>query len=129
MEKAYPPAGAPDGFRLPSSSRITRTREIREVLRSGRKKKTSHLDVFFLSSGVETPRIGLIVPKYGGRIVDRNRLKRRVREVVRREVLPRLKKADQCMDVLVRVRREAYRATYQQLRRELVQVCEQICSG
>jgi ribonuclease P protein component len=129
MGGACPEVGAPSSFRLPPSSRITRPREIRETLRAGKKKKTSHLDVFFLSSGRTVPRVGLIVPKHGRRIVDRNRVKRRLREIVRKEVLPLLREAGVGLDVLVRARRESYRANYQQLRRELMEVTEELCSG
>jgi ribonuclease P protein component len=129
MGGACPELGAPSGFRLPPLSRITRAREIRATLRSGRKRKTSHLDVFFLSSGRPNARVGLIVPKHGRRIVDRNKVKRRLREVIRKEVLPLLREAGVGVDVLVRARREAYRASYQRLRRELLEVSEEQCSG
>lgn len=124
-----PGAGAPGRFRLPPSSRITRTREIRALLHRGKRKKTSHLDVFFLSSGGSAPRLGLVVPKHRQSGVDRNRVKRRLREIGRREVLPRMRDAGQSGDLLVRARREAYEASYQQLRRELIEIAEEICSG
>ncbi len=58
----------------------------------------------------------------------RNRLKRRLREMGRREMIPRLAAADLPLDVLIRARREAYAATYQKLRTELVRVTEELCS-
>ncbi len=128
MSGPRPETGAPGGFRLPPSSRITRTRDIRALLRKGGRKKTSHLDVFFLSSGRREPRLGLVVPKHGRRIVERNRLKRRLREVARQEVLPGLRRERVGADVLVRARREAYAAGYEELRRELVEVTKELCS-
>jgi ribonuclease P protein component len=53
--------------------------------------------------------------------VARNRVKRRLREVLRREVLPRLEAAGLFLDVLVRARREAYGASFAELRQELEQ--------
>jgi len=129
MWEVCPEVGAQTSLGLPPSSRITRARDIRAVLRSGRKRKTSHLDVFLLSSEGAGPRVGLIVPKHGRRVVDRNKVKRRLREVARKEVLPRLRGEGVSVDVLVRARRESYRASYQQLRRELVEVSEELCSG
>ncbi len=126
---AHPGSGAPGRFRLPPSSRVTRAREIRALLREGKRKKTSHLDVFFLSSEAPKARVGLIVPKHRHNIVDRNRLKRRIRELGRRDVLPRLREAERFGDVLIRARREAYGAGYSQLRRELIQIAEELCSG
>jgi ribonuclease P protein component len=127
--RARPEAGAPGSFRLPPSSRITRPREIRALFRRGRREKTSHLDVFFLSSEEGEARLGIVVPKHRRRVVNRNRLKRRLREVGRRDVLPRLRKEGIALDLLVRARREAYEASYGQLRKELLKVTEELCSG
>ena len=126
---AHPGAGAPGGFGLPPTSRITRAREIRGLLRCGRRKKTSHLDVFFLSSSEQAPRVGIVVPKHHRRVVDRNRLKRRLREICRRELLPRFREEGLHLDLLIRARREAYEASFRQLKRGLLEVTEELCSG
>jgi len=129
MGEAHPEAGAPGGFGLPPSSRITRTRDIQALMRRGRRKKTSHLDVFFLSSNEDGLRVGIVVPKHHRRVVDRNRVKRRLREVCRRELLPRFKEGGVRLDLLIRARKEAYEASYRQLQRELLEVTEELCSG
>jgi ribonuclease P protein component len=98
-------------------------------MRRGRKKKTSNLDVFFLSSSEPGPRVGIVVPKHHRRVVDRNRVKRRLREVSRQELLPRLREQGLRLDLLIRARREAYEASYRQLRREVLEVTEELCSG
>jgi len=126
---ARPGAGAPGRFRFPPSSRITRSQDIRDLLRRGKRKKTSHLDVFFLSGGSPGCRVGLLVPKHRQRVVDRNRLKRRLREIGRREILPRLEAEGLTLDLLIRARAEAYTAGYRELRDELAEVIEEICSG
>jgi ribonuclease P protein component len=120
---------APGGFTMPPSSRITRAREIRELLRMGKRRKTSHLDVFFLSSGEAGSRVGLVVPKHQRTAVERNVVKRRLRELSRREVLPRLRASSSSLDVLIRARREAYDARYRQVSLELLKVIEELCSG
>jgi ribonuclease P protein component len=129
MGEARPGAGAPGGHGLPPRCRITRSREIRNLLRRGKRRKTSHLDVFFLSSEGGFPRIGFVVPKHHRRVVDRNRLKRRLRGVGRREILCRLTEEGALWDLLIRARREAYEASYRQLRQELLEVTEELCSG
>ena len=129
MGLAHPRQGAPGRFRLPPSSRINRTRDIRGLLRKGKRKKTSHLDVFFLSSAGPEPRLGLIVPKYRRTIVERNKVKRRLREIGRREVLPRLREEGLVVDLLIRARPGAYGAGYHQLRSELELMIEELCSG
>jgi ribonuclease P protein component len=125
----YPGAQSPGGFAMPPSSRITRSREIRKLLRSGKRRKTSHLDVFFLSSEESGPRVGLVVPKYRRSAVDRNLVKRRLRELSRRELVPRLRASSVSLDLLIRARREAYDVRYGQLRLELLKVTEELCSG
>ena len=129
MTAASPPAesprsGEPGGHRLPRGSRIHEGREIRELMRRGKRKRTSHLDVFFAASPASVSRFGLVVPKHGNRIVDRNRLKRRLREIGRIEVLPRLGSAKVDLDVLVRARREAYQADFADLRSEMIRWVE-----
>lgn len=84
--------------------------------------------MFDSASPVSYPRIGVVVPRYKHPVVARNRLKRRLREILRTEVLPRLGAAEQWRDVLVRARREAYRATFAELRAELVAWTERRCS-
>ena len=119
--------GAPTQ-RLPRSSRIQRSTEIRWLLRRGKRKRTANLDVFFSASPFSCPRLGLIVPKHRRRIVERNRLKRRLREIARTEVLPFLREAGRNRDVLVRARKDAYGAGYATLRAEVMGVAEELCS-
>lgn len=71
-----------------------------------------------MTPGSRAARIGLIVPRYRQSAVSRNKVKRRLRELVRLELLPTL-----CgMEVVVRARPEAYDATMAALR-------EDICAG
>lgn len=114
--------------RLPRSARIRLGSEIRELLKRGKRKRTANVDVFFAASPASRSRLGLIVPKHGRRIVDRNQLKRRLREVGRRAVLPALDAAGVRGDVLIRARREAYDADFEDLAREVREAVEGFCS-
>ena len=116
------------GFRLPRAARITASDEIRALFRRGKRKRTRHLDVFVSASPVSRSRLGLVVPKHKRRIVERNRVKRRLREIGRTEVLPRLAASGRVLDVLVRARPEAYGADFASLREELIEVTEGLCS-
>ncbi len=89
------------------------------------------------SAGGESPgdpagrfnaRVGFVVPKLGRGTVARNRLKRRLREIGRRRVLHRLREAGVDADVLVRSKRSAYQATYDQLEDAVMGAVEAICS-
>ena len=56
-------------------------------------------------------RVGLIVPRFKQSAVKRNRLKRQLRELTRQRLLP----ADLATDVVLRIRPEAYSATFETL--------------
>lgn len=129
MSAAGPPAesperGGPGGFRFPPSSRIRSARDIRELHARGKRKRTAHLDVFFAASPVLHCRIGVVVPKHRRKIVERNRLRRRLREIGRVELLPRLAASGETVDLLIRARPEAYGATFAELNHELVDLVE-----
>jgi ribonuclease P protein component len=107
--------------RFPPEVRVRLGSDIRRVFSKGKRSRTRHLDVVFAASPVSHSRFGVIVPKHRNRIVDRNLLKRRLREIGRREVLPRLRSRGVEVDLLVRARREAYAVGFDDLRRELVE--------
>jgi ribonuclease P protein component len=71
-----------------------------------------------LASPVASPRIGIVVPLHRQTAVARNRLKRRLRELVRIELLPALRRRT-AVDVAIRARREAYAADLSALRRDV----------
>lgn len=89
---------------------------MRLVLREGKRIRTEHLELRIVASFLHHPRIGFIVPKHGRSIVERNQLKRRLREIVRLNVLQRIPS----VDMIVRARPEAYTATFASLERDLI---------
>lgn len=103
--------------RLPQSSRLTHASELRALMSQGKRQRTDHLDLFYRVSPVARSRLAVIVPRYAHTAVRRNRLRRRLREIGRRGVLPAL--ADPT-DVAVRARAAAYEAKYDTLRREFI---------
>ena len=114
--------------RLPRSARLRSSRDIRALFRRGRRTRTASLEVLVLASDGARARVGWVVPKLGRRIVDRNKLKRRLREIGRKRVLVCLREAGLAADVLVRARTPAYRASYGQLEAEVMAVVEGACS-
>ncbi len=86
------------------------------------------MDVFFAASPASRSRLGLIVPKHGRTIVERNRLKRRLREIGRRSILPRLDATGVHADVLIRAGRRAYGASFARLATEIGSAVEDWCS-
>ncbi|MDB4950884.1 MAG: Ribonuclease protein component [Gemmatimonadetes bacterium] len=117
-----------EGYGLPRAARITSSVEIRTLFRRGKRKKTRHLDVFISASPVARARLGVVVPKHKRRIVERNLVKRRLRDVGRRFLLPALRVAGMHVDLMVRARPEAYGATFEELRADLAALVEELCS-
>jgi ribonuclease P protein component len=60
--------------------------------------------------------MGLIVPRFQSSAVARNRLRRRLREIWRREV----QQHQPAWDLVIKARREAYGASFEELRAELL---------
>lgn len=111
-------------MRYPRARRITRGPEIRELFRRGKRSKTAHLDVFDSPSPASRSRVALVVPRHKRSAVRRNQLKRRLREIARTALLPRLELAGARVDVLIRARREAYDAPFAALESELMEWTE-----
>jgi ribonuclease P protein component len=119
---------AREGFGLPRAARITSSEEIRTLFRRGKRSKTRHLDAFVSPSPAPFARLGVVVPKHRRGIVERNRLKRRLRELGRTVLLPGLGNHGAGLDVLLRARPEAYTASFAALRDELAALTEELCS-
>ncbi len=98
------------------------------MLERGQRERTGHLDVFFAPSPAVYSRLGLIVPKYGHKIVERNLVKRRLREIGRRLALPVLGESGVSADFLVRAKPSAYGAEYTVLEAEIRTAVEAWCS-
>lgn len=89
---------------------------MRDVLNEGKRIRTEHLELRVVASLLRHPRIGFIVPKHGRSIVERNQLKRRLREIVRLSVLKRIPP----VDMIVRVQPAAYTASFATLEQEML---------
>jgi ribonuclease P protein component len=67
------------------SLRLLKHADFRRVYDDGKRLFSPHMTAFFLARGAGGPRIGFTVGKMLGGAVERNRIKRRMREAVRRE--------------------------------------------
>ena len=68
--------------------------------------------------------MGLIVPKFQSSAVARNRLRRRLREIWRREV----QQWQPAWDLVIKARREAYTATLESLEHQILTWRESVLS-
>jgi ribonuclease P protein component len=95
------------------------------VVQEGRRIRTAYLDVRVLASPLSHSRIGIIVPRHHQTAVERNRLKRRLRELARTRLLPALR-AGPTLDLAIRARREAYAARMEALAADVAAVFRRV---
>ena len=86
-------------------------------MRKGRSCRTPRLDISWRENEVGHPRLAVVVPRYGRTAVRRNRLRRRLRDIARRRILPGISP----LDLVIRTRASAYGAEFDELSNDLEQ--------
>ena len=71
------------GKRFPREVRLVRRAEFDAVYRTGKRRSSSHFTVFFRINELPQSRFGFSIKKELGSAVMRNRIRRRLREMVR----------------------------------------------
>ncbi|PYU40033.1 MAG: ribonuclease P protein component [Acidobacteria bacterium] len=71
------------GNLFPREARLVRRGEFDAVYRAGKRRSSSHYTVFFRANELPQSRFGFSIKKALGGAVVRNRIRRRLREVVR----------------------------------------------
>ena len=69
---------------FPKSARLLRTADYRKVYAEGKRRSLDSMVAFCRATGRDSSRVGFTLPKAFGPAVDRNRMKRRLREAVRK---------------------------------------------
>ena len=100
---------------LPRIRRLTSARDMQAVLRNGQRRRFPRLDIYWRGNQLNYARLGVMVPLHGRTAVERNRLRRRLRELARRHVLPNAG----AIDIMIRSGSAAYAATFDQLAEDL----------
>jgi len=111
---------APHG--LPGGARLARRAEYEAVYRSGGRRSSSQFVVFYRPNGGQPSRFGSSVKKQLGNAVVRNRIRRRIREILRRnsrEISPG-------WDLVIHPRRSVARANFAQLEAELLRLLRSV---
>ena len=90
--------------------------------KAGRRLRTEHLDVRVADSLLSHARVAVIVGKHGHTIVERNLLRRRLRELARTKMLPFVRG----VDVVLRTQATAYQAPFGKLTTEVEQVAKEL---
>ena len=90
--------------------------------RAGRRLRTEHLEVRANDSLLSHARAAVVVGKHRHTVVERNLLRRRLRELVRTKLLPTISG----VDLVVRSLPSAYEAGFDVLLLEIENVAEQL---
>jgi ribonuclease P protein component len=107
--------------KFPRRFRLLRHGDFERVYKSGRRHFAAHMTVFYLPRAEgDGPRVGFTVGRVLGGAVERNRIKRRLREAVRLhwpQDLP-------VLDVVVNPKKSALRAEFSDLCSEISRAFE-----
>jgi ribonuclease P protein component len=113
----------PRGKRFPRSVRLLRHPDFERVYERGKRHFSTHMTVFYLqrepSAGV---RIGFTVSRVLGGAVQRNRMKRRLREAVRLSLPP----VPLPMDIVINPKKALLAAEFSRLQEEVARAFEVI---
>jgi len=116
---------ANNGYGFPKQVRLLRSVEFRKVYEQGRRRSLDFLLAFALQNGKSVSRIGLTVPRAVGNSVERNRIKRRLREVVRK----RLPELGPGWDIVFNARQSANRVDFQAFDQTVSKFLESLRTG
>ena len=108
---------------LPRERRITTRREIAALLRASRARGPA-LELYRLPAAAGHARATCITPKHGRSGVERNRLRRRIKELMRALLLSR----GEQHDWLVRTRPPAYDLSYGELASALEALVDELAA-
>ena len=107
-------------FAFPKSARLLKHRDFEEVYQNGRRYSLPHFVAFYLLRGSNQPsgvRVGFTVGRVLGGAVQRNRIRRRLREAVRLNLkaMPQQLSAD----VVLQPRKSALVAEFEELKQQV----------
>ena len=71
------------GLEFPRTARLVQRGDFDAVYRAGKRRSSSHFTVFFRANAEPVSRFGFSIKKALGGAVVRNRIRRRVREIIR----------------------------------------------
>jgi ribonuclease P protein component len=100
---------------FPDLLKLRNSAEFQSVYKRGARKDSRSFVVFLLANGLEHSRVGLTTPRKMGVAVKRNRIRRRIREILRGA-----SQFPQGFDIVVNPRRSAMERDFAELRTELM---------
>ena len=105
--------------------RLRKHADFDKVYRTGRRLFSAHMTVFFLRLDSGPARVGFTVTRALGNAVERNRVRRRLREAARLN----LGKLGRAVDVVIHPKKSALAASFAELQEEVARGFEKIGSA
>jgi ribonuclease P protein component len=110
-----------------SDHRLRKHADYQRVYREGRKQFSPSMSYFFALRSDKAvipagPRVGLTVGRVLGKAVERNRIKRRMRDILRRKIGI----VDADVDIVLHPRKSVLTAEFAKLEREIVRILTSI---
>ena len=102
--------------KLPDLLRLRNSAEFQSVYKEGARRDSRSFVVFLLANGLDHSRLGLTTPRRIGIAVERNRIRRRIREIMRRSWTG----VPTGFDIVVNPRRSACDRDFKELKTELL---------
>ena len=116
------PTGGGTRARFLRAARLRKHADFQKVYRSGRRLFSAHMTVFFLRRDSGPAHLGFTVPRAMGPAVQRNRIRRRLREAARLN----LGVVGNAVDVVIHPRKSALTAEFAELCQEVARAFEKI---
>ena len=107
-----------EGKTFPREARLVRRGEFDAVYRAGKRRSSSHFTVFYRANELPRSRFGFSIKKALGGAVVRNRLRRRLREIVRCHWL----EIPAGWDIVIHPKSSAERAAFRALTADLLRL-------
>jgi ribonuclease P protein component len=102
---------------LPSKNRLTREKDFKKISTSGKSFFSPLFRVKIIKNNLEQSRFGFVIStKVSKKAVERNRLKRQLREIIRLN----LDKVTPGFDVMISVNSKTLKESYQELENKLL---------
>ena len=102
--------------KFPGFLKLKNSAEFQSVYKRGARKDSRSFVVFLLANGLDHSRVGLTTPRKLGMAVSRNRIRRRLREILR-AAWPSVPRG---LDIVVNPRRSACERKFSDLKMELL---------
>ncbi len=113
------------GARFPKTSRLLKHADFDHVYQNGKRQFSGHMTVFSLRRETGAPRVGFTVGRVLGGAVVRNRIKRRLREAVRRN----LQALAAPVDLVINPKKSVLTLDFAELEKEIGRAFEKIGRG